>query len=607
MYRYCAFLPRPGRERAAAPLIAACAARLARMTPAYAPVFEGPSLTVLEAREGGTRARACALGAGGVALGTLFRAGTATPVADPTDTEAQTLAHHGPEAMLRLFWGRYVAFLLRPGGVAVLRDPTGGLDCFYATRPHFHMVFSDAADMAALGVLPLEIDWQHVARHLQFPAREIPGTGLAKVHALRGGEALHVGRTGAAVQPCWRPETLWQPARLPASPDAAAEALRAAVLQAVRGWSAVYGRILLALSGGLDSAVVLAALDGALSPDDVLCLNYNSGTADSDERAYARQAAAHFRADLMELDERPNMVRLGDVARVRFSAQPMMVLAQLARGRREANLARAFEAAALFDGAGGDEVFGSLLSFASATDYLWTQGLDRGFFVAAHEAARLGRVSVWQVMRRARAAVRTRSTALPLPPMDEAFHAHLAAVFPCLEPDLAQTLARPLPTDVPPGKRMQIEATSFCNRLWYPTVPEHHVETVHPLMSQPVLEAIYSLPTPLFCLGGRERGLARHAFRDRVPPDILRRQTKGGINNFTDQIVIHNARFLRGYFLDGLLVHHGLLDRAAVEEAFRTEGHQSRLMRTTLLSALGAEGWVRQWTSARRNQPRPAA
>ena len=160
---------------------------------------------------------------------------------------------------------------------------------------------------------------------------------------------------------------------------------------------------------------------------------------------------------------------------------------------------------------------------------------------------------------------------------------------------------------MPPGKRLQVAATSLANRNWYPEVPEHHVETVHPLISQPVLETIYAIPTWLFGLAGRERGLARQAFRTHVAPAILHRQTKGGINNFTDRIVARHSRFLRDYFLDGVLVQQGLINRQTVEDAFRIEGHQSRLWRTALLSALGAEGWARQWTDLRRNQPRPAA
>ncbi|MCH8686478.1 asparagine synthase-related protein [Pedomonas mirosovicensis] len=606
MYRYCAFIPKPGKAEAAARLIGACAARLAQRRPAYTPVVTTAALTVLEAPGEGTALSAHVLPAGGAVLGTLFENAAATPVGILNEATAKHLAEAGPEKLHRLVWGRYVAFLPGPEGVAVARDPTGGLDCFHVEHHDFHCFFNDAADIVSLGLAPPDINWPHVARHLQMPAKELPDTGLKHVRSLRGGDWLSITRAGVETRTFWRPEEI--AARdIPTSVEAAADMLRAAVVQAVRGWGMIYGRILLLLSGGLDSAIVLAALDGAISPDDVLCLNYQSGTADSDERFYARLSCARFKADLMELEERPEAVSLREASKIHFSAQPMLILAQLARSARQAKMARAFEARAVFDGNGGDEIFGSLLHLASATDYLWMHGFNPAFLKMAHEAAQLERVSVWQVARRAVAGVRAHRAPLPSPTMDAHFIAHMRAIFPRFEHDLADMLTRPLPANVPPAKQMQINATALANRHWYPSRPHHDIETVHPLISQPVLEAIYRIPAYMFGLGGRPRGLARHAFRDMVPPQILCRLTKGGINNFTDQIVTRNFGFLRGYFLDGALVREGLLNRQAVEQAFQREGHQSRLMRTTILSALGAESWARQWSAMPPAEPLPAA
>jgi len=118
---------------------------------------------------------------------------------------------------------------------------------------------------------------------------------------------------------------------------------------------------------------------------------------------------------------------------------------------------------------------------------------------------------------------------------------------------------------------------------------------VHPLMAQPVLEAALAIPTWELARGGRDRGLERALFADRVPPEILNRQSKAEMSSFYARTVAANLPFLRGYLLDGCLCDAEVLDRVALERALREDALIQAPDSTAVLSAAAIEAWIRHW------------
>ena len=125
--------------------------------------------------------------------------------------------------------------------------------------------------------------------------------------------------------------------------------------------------------------------------------------------------------------------------------------------------------------------------------------------------------------------------------------------------------------------------------------PQHHA-----LLSQPLMETCLRIPTYLLLRGGRERALARHAFADRVPSQILRRRDKGSIMSHATEMLRRSQPFLRELLLGGVLAEAGVIARKELEpyivrgQSFREE-HM-----LTLLACIAAEVWAR--TSAHSKQ-----
>jgi len=124
-------------------------------------------------------------------------------------------------------------------------------------------------------------------------------------------------------------------------------------------------------------------------------------------------------------------------------------------------------------------------------------------------------------------------------------------------------------------------------------------EIVAPIYSQPMMEVALRVPADVLFTGGRDRGLARRAFRGDVPQPILDRIWKDRAGSFHDEIIHRNREWLREIFLDGVLVSEGLLDRAALERALSAGPVKSDVFPGELLRHLDTEIWARQWKPLR--------
>jgi len=121
------------------------------------------------------------------------------------------------------------------------------------------------------------------------------------------------------------------------------------------------------------------------------------------------------------------------------------------------------------------------------------------------------------------------------------------------------------------------------------------IDVRHPLCAQPVIEACLALPAPLLTLGGRDRGLARQAFRDRLPAMIVERRSKGDMTRIYGRMIFDNLNVLRPWLLEGRLADEGILDRLATDAALTREGLMWRGHYAEIMAAVAFEGWVRVW------------
>ena len=248
----------------------------------------------------------------------------------------------------------------------------------------------------------------------------------------------------------------------------------------------------------------------------------------------------------------------------------------------------------MWTGQGGDHIFLQTTDFASAGDYLTTCGLRPGFIAAVRDAAHLSRQPYWFVLRSACKSGRASGPS----PNKLARVAYF--VDPAMLPGAAdEYVLHPWAgdaEDLPNGKQKQILFLAEVMNRHRPIPRLERAPQHHPLLSQPLMEVCLQIPMYLLVRGGRERALAREAFADRLPPEIIRRRDKGAVVAHTTELLRQSEEFIRELLLDGVLAGARIIVPSQLEpyivqgQPFREEHF------LPLLACIAAEVWARTCT-----------
>ena len=538
----------------------------------------------------------------GIVLGALFE--------KPSDERAGVpkRAVLGEAASVRLirsqgrdladaYWGRYVAFLCdhTSGTRYVLCDPTGQMPCLSAKWRGIHCFFSAAADYRELTLGRLSINRAAIAYYLLDSQRPARATGLNEIGRVMAGECLEICADRVERHLYWHPQKFAQN-DLIEDVEQATAALRTATRSCVHAWASCFDSIMHRLSGGIDSSIVLSCLRDAPTPLQLTCVNYYGTGADEDERYFARLAARSAGVELIERARNAEL-RLTELALLQQTDIPNATIGTLELWRSEAALAKQRQARAYFTGNGGDQIFFSHPYTAAASDCLRAHGFGSRFLSVALDAAYASRVSIWSVIRET-LIKRTWD------PFDHQWK-HLKLLKPEVhrEVDTSQMLHPWFlePSDMPLGKLWHAYVIATPSPLYDPAQQPGDPEPLDPLISQPLIEVCLRIPTYILIHEGLDRAIARRAFSNEVPEEILKRIAKGGMDVHVDEVVARNADYIRELLLDGSLVAMGLLNREKTELALNPEAPDSGALSSELLTYVVTEMWINHWQSDPHN------
>ncbi len=539
-------------------------------------------------------------GGKGVVLGNLFarsREGVSTAAPRTLGAaDSRAMLESNGRHLIASFWGRYVAFLHDPDARTtwLLRDPSGALPCYVTRCRGVDIYFSRIDDVLDLLDAPLEVNWPYLIAAVCFLREHSPGTALRQVTQVLAGECVELRAGGSQRFFYWDPLRIADTEAIE-DPREAATAMRQCVRDVVHAWASCYDHLLLSLSGGLDSSIVLACLKDAPSQPQVTCFHYYPLGADLDERAFARAAAAKAGLGLIE--------RARDSS---FSLQPLLTIDRapeptnypyfLEHSRLDARLAAEHGAGALVIGHGGDQLFYQERAEWAAGDFLHRRGPRPGFTRVALDAAQMDQISVWRVLREAtssyllhhRWSVRQEAGRMrPLLVPEVIAQARRSAQF--LHPLLRH------PRGTPSGKLWHAHQVTQPFDFYDPLGHEGEAERITPLLSQPLMELCLRIPIYVLTHGGWDRAVARRAFYEDLPPEIRNRRHKGGIEEHLRLTLEHNRGFLRELLLDGALVREGVIDRPRLEEVLSGRATRIATGSGELLEYAGVEAWLGRW------------
>jgi asparagine synthase (glutamine-hydrolysing) len=489
-------------------------------------------------------------------------------------------------------WGSFVRFERRPdGAVEIARDPSGGQHIYLARRDGM-LIASNALPRwlrDSLG-LDLRCDRNQLAAALADPLRLTHSSPLCGIDIVPAGcrRAWRDGKLGP-VTSAWRPHLLagtW--------PDldvaTGAARLRDAVIESCRAFAAGQDQVTVEVSGGLDSAIVLGAIASGPQSPEISCVHFHVEHSGGDERAYARAVAERWGVRLVEVSASASEFRFEDSLQSEQPLEPVIFGQDPLVERASLGVACASEARAIFTGQGGDAVFINSPSPWIAVD---RARVGRRATFASRiplEAALRSGTSIWHVYRLIAAdMLRSRPEVAATMPGGHLTKEAKCAGMPVGHPWLEQV------TSLPPGRRDQLRAITNCQHFQSPTSRAAFAPLLHPLLSQPVVEACLAIPTWLLAHGTINRALAREAFGDWLPERLRHRRGKGDASSYYRRASAENAAFLQYYLGEGTLVEHGLLDGGAIRAALHPDSliwtEDSRMMATYV----AFEAWARYW------------
>jgi asparagine synthase (glutamine-hydrolysing) len=541
----------------------------------------------------------------GVILGRLFpsRLEAWSPAWDTTigRKEAEQFTASAGSRLVEDYWGCYVAFLIDQARrrCHVIRDCSGHLPCYDIKSNGVDVLFADVEDLNSLELPPMSVNWRYLAAFIYSSQLQIRETGINEVTELLAGDRLTICKEYRSQASVWDPDRICTD-NVIEDPDEAMTRMLYTTQQCIGAWASTYKSILHSLSGGFDSAVVLGCLSRAASRPSVTCINRFSEEAGGDERTFARLAATQAGVRLVErawnsggssIDDRlltaPRIVK-PDVVGI-FGLLDLVTRNEVAGEVR---------ADSYWTGEGGDHIFFQMNSPIGVADYIARHGMSLHLWQVVKEAARLANVSYWSALRNGLTLARSKTD---LGDINEAGLKGGGGILTAeaLEQQTAGYVSHPWAEPsarVPAGKKYQIGLLAEVVNRERPRSAVEYAPALHPLLSQPLMELCLRIPLYLLTKGGRERGLARAAFRDIVCPEIIERTTKGTTTMHTLRLLHDNRRYIAALMLDGFLVRRGIVSRHALEPIVLHRRPMRAEQIFPLLASIAAEIWARRWS-----------
>jgi asparagine synthase (glutamine-hydrolysing) len=555
----------------------------------------------------------------GVILGTIFRSpGTCysdrpTPIRFLSPGQSEDILRSMGRSLVSDCWGYYVAALHYPesASAVVLRGPVSPLACFHVEQGTLNVFFSRLDDCIDLKVTPVSINWDSITAQVIGGDYLTNETAIEEIGSLECGESIECKTDCRLRHVYWDPRWFLEEGSA-ANFEEAIQTIRDATEYCVRALSSPHDSILVRVSGGLDSSIVLSSLGRVPHKPSITAVTYYSRGC-GDERRFARSMAAMANCRLVEQprNQQLDFRRFLDCNR---TVRPVLNFSAPDVEARIITLARELSASAIFDGELGDNIFGSHPSPGALVECFRQSGLGRGFLSAAMDYAMLTKQSLWQTfaltrrealsvsadpdfsaskeMRRVLGADRVRSAILASTEAEER-HNNMGDRF--LHPWFKQSRR------IAPGSHALLFGLITVTSTTYhsPFSGPHDPPRMSPLVSQPLLEIALGMPRHLHCKFAQDRAVARAAFADALPPDILQRGLgKGGPGLWLKEVIENNVGFLREFLLDGVLVRRRLIDRMKLEAVLSPRIAKSTAIAGDIIAKLYIEAWLRTWQQA---------
>lgn len=549
----------------------------------------------------------------GIILGTIFpswrqpNTSAASATRSLTSYEEERILQSEGRSLISSHWGSYILFLsnAETGDVHVVRGPMSAIPCFWVEFAGVTLFLSRPPDVFDLRLISPRVNWDLIRAQAAMGDYLCHETGLSGVFSLVSGDCVTLRRGKPTRRAYWTPKSsvdLDSSLRF----ETAAHRLHQTTRSVIDCWASLHPSLMVTLSGGLDSSIVLSCVARASSRPTVRAINFHSRLS-GDERFYARSMATLCGVPLLEV-ALPGDVDFSCFLNCARTASPVLSFGAFATEPIFSRLCQQFNASAVFTGELGDGVFGHAYGPELLAETLWRYGPTPRTFRTMHGYATLHKLSVWRAARLALAEYRRyrhadcpgtyqRIRARSMPEhhglaADETIETYGRMQARFIHPWLREA------TTGPPACLQTILGMIMLTSTWSHSAFSALDEAVlvSPLASQPIVETSLGIPADFHIADSISAAVARRAFGPLLSPEVIRRgKAKGNPEPWLKGLIARNRAFLRDFLLDGILVRERILDKRRTELALSTELTGSNVRVVDIIVQLHIEAWLRRW------------
>lgn len=527
---------------------------------------------------------------GGFIIGKLFhRCGYPEAIKSLSLDEQVKIIETGGKHLTERYWGSYIAALVSRNDVNVVRDPSGGIPCYYSSYNGLKAFTSDATILVDTGLVRPSVDAEAIGRILfrhQLPTEKTAIFGISQILA---GCGLVISPDSTSGRRLWNPWNYIE--RNSRTSEASSILLERIVRSTLSSWASAYPKPLIGLSGGLDSSIVTVCL--AHAGTKPTCLTLRTSDPRGDEYYYATTLCNAVNATILS--------RTYDSAHINLDRSvaadvpiPSGKSHEQAYNFAVRRIAEEIDIDSFFVGAGGDNVFYQTHSARPLVDRFKAEGWSRGVWDTLRDTCEITGASALAVLREATRLVRQRSTGIRWHDAPEYLHHDV------ITSEQTRHLEHPwvdAPGSAPLGKIGHVTMLLRAMNHIEHRDKDLSVPMISPLLSQPIVEACLGIASWEHCSGGVDRSVARAAFSSSLPPIVAGRYGKGSPDGFVAHFIDIKRSEIADRLLNGQLAASNLLDRAALERALRPDS----LLRSNdcprLMALLDTEAWITEWNA----------
>jgi asparagine synthase (glutamine-hydrolysing) len=504
------------------------------------------------------------------------------------------------QRVLEAGWGQYAALVCVGPKRAILRDPSGMLDVQAWTHEDgVTVAASDPWRLPAVLRPPWPgLNWDRIAAFVTVPTAATTPSLFDGLTAVGPGEVLDLQPLGAPY-PVWSPSTFAAHAIDAGDTEAAGRELLDRVVGCTTALVSDHPRLLMELSGGLDSSALAGVIGAAgLTSRIHTWLNLVDRRPEGDEATYAQAVTDRLGVPLTRVARAPGAIRVCDLSELAAENWPAIAGVDAARDRDEAARAQMSGATAIVSGQGGDAVFFQMGAPVVAADLIDAMGWRALVSPVLPDLARRTRSSVWEVLGAVHAARRGRLAERKI--VNRLVTREVRA---WAGPTEHAWTSAALASGLPLGKRLHIRAIASAHINHQISRRRRAADILFPLLAQPVVEFALRIPSFVLAGGAYDRPFQRALFADHLPEVVRARRAKGNASVYFARLMANSLAELRPYLLDGVLCDAGVLDRAVLEEVMTPHHLIWRDAANDLVAAIATEAWARHWQTRLPDSP----